>query len=169
VRLRRLKDESRWQKKMLPVSVIDNSVQKDQLRKAETASGAVAAVKCVIEDHGYSEPRGCRLISDDQTAFKYWARCSEDASVRERELGSKATRRLRDLLWSAKVIDLTIVPCACRLGIEGTARCNFGRKCGRLLADSRDVGDLLTSEGLAVRYQCGPTSSPHAHAPCRPH
>lgn len=88
-------------------------------------------------------------------------------SDHERELGGKATRRLRDLLRGAKTIDLAIVRCACRPGTEGTDRCNFGRRCGRLSVDGRDVGGVLISEGLAVKYECGPTSCPRSPAPWR--
>jgi endonuclease YncB( thermonuclease family) len=37
----------------------------------------------------------------------------------ERELGDKATRRLRDLVRSSQ-LDFEFVPCACPLGTEGT-------------------------------------------------
>lgn len=85
----------------------------------------------------------------------------------ERDLGGKATRRLREILRGAKAIDLAIVPCACRAGTEGTTRCNYGRRCGRLTADGRDVGEVLIAEGLAAKYECGPRSCPRATGPWR--
>lgn len=83
---------------------------------------------------------------------------------KERELGGRATRRLRDIVRSSKM-DLQIVTCACRHGTEGTQSCNYGRKCGKLTANGRDVGDILISEGLAVKYECTGQTCPKAPAP----
>jgi endonuclease YncB( thermonuclease family) len=44
----------------------------------------------------------------------------------ERELGGKATGRLRDLVQSSK-LDFELVACACPSGTEGTPSCNYGR------------------------------------------
>jgi len=49
----------------------------------------------------------------------------------ERDLGDKATARLRDLVRSAK-LDFEFVACSCRSGTEGTSSCNYGRRCGTL-------------------------------------
>ena len=51
-------------------------------------------MKQVIDDHGYSERRACRLIGVDRTAFQYRPRRPEDASVRER-LRALANERRR--------------------------------------------------------------------------
>ena len=53
-----------------------------------------AAVKQVIDDHGYSERRACRLIGVDRTAFQYRPRRPDDADVRERlrELANERRR-----------------------------------------------------------------------------
>jgi endonuclease YncB( thermonuclease family) len=48
----------------------------------------------------------------------------------ERELGDKATRRLRDLVRSSQ-LDFEFVPCACPPGTEGTPSCNYGRRAAR--------------------------------------
>ena len=69
----------------------------------------------------------------------------------ERELGDKATRRLRDLVQSSK-LDFEFVACACQPGTEGTPSCNYGRRCGTLKANGRDVGAVLISENLAVPF-----------------
>ncbi|MCO8146838.1 thermonuclease family protein [Rhodovulum tesquicola] len=79
---------------------------------------------------------------------------------RERQLGTRATRRLTDMLDGAARIEFQRVACACRPGTEGTDACNFGRICGSLYVDGRDVGEVLISEGLAARYICGPYSCP---------
>ena len=39
---------------------------------------------------------------------------------------------------------------ACVAGTEGTSACNYGRLCGRLPVQGRDVGTILISEGLAT-------------------
>lgn len=78
----------------------------------------------------------------------------------ELAMGRRATDRLRSLIGSASSIELTRVRCACAPGTEGTSRCNFGRQCGVLKLDGRDVGKILISEGLAASYICGRTSCP---------
>ncbi|MPQ95670.1 SH3 domain-containing protein [Thioclava sp. JE_KL1] len=78
----------------------------------------------------------------------------------EYALGQRATSRLREVIRGAKRIDFQRVACACRPGTEGTRACNYGRECGSLWVDGRDVGSLLISEGLAVRYICGRTRCP---------
>ena len=67
----------------------------------------------------------------------------------ERQLGDRATRRLRDLVQSSR-LDFEFVACACRPGTEGTPSCNYGRRCGTLKADGEDVGRILIRENLAV-------------------
>ena len=54
-------------------------------------------------------------------------------------LGRRATDRLRSLIYSARTVDLTRVPCSCPPGTEGTDRCNHSRSCGILRVDGKDV------------------------------
>jgi endonuclease YncB( thermonuclease family) len=82
----------------------------------------------------------------------------------ERELGAKATRRLRDLVREGN-LEFEFVACACPPGTEGTQACNYGRRCGTLKANGRDVGTILINEGLAVPFQCGPTRCPKTPRP----
>ncbi len=82
----------------------------------------------------------------------------------ERELGGKATRRVRDLVRDGN-LDFEFVACSCPLGTEGTPSCNYGRRCGMLKANGRDVGEILISEGLAVPFQCGATRCPKTPRP----
>ncbi len=77
----------------------------------------------------------------------------------EGELGAKATRRVRDLVQAGN-LDFEFVPCSCPPGTEGTPSCNYGRRCGTLKANRRDVGAILIEEGLAVPFQCGATRCP---------
>src|SRR5262249_30765340 len=82
----------------------------------------------------------------------------------ERELGDKATRRLRELVRSG-TLDFKFVACSCQSGTEGTPACNYGRHCGTLKAAGRDVGEVLIAEGLAVPFKfvatrCPPTPKP---------
>lgn len=104
------------------------------------------------------ESRGTRLIGFNAPEIGN-ARCS-----RERELGHRATSRLKQLITSGEV-SLQKVACSCRPGTEGTNACNHGRSCGVLRVNGRDVGQILISEGLAVRFQCGATSCPRTPSP----
>ncbi len=86
----------------------------------------------------------------------------------ERQLGERATARLHQLVLGAASIEFERVACSCRPGTEGTDQCNFGRFCGSLFVDGRDVGNTLIAEGLAVPYRCGRTSCPSRPQPwCR--
>lgn len=82
----------------------------------------------------------------------------------ERKLGASATRRLRDLVRAGH-LDFEFVACACPPGTEGTQTCNYGRRCGTLKANGRDVGDALIAEGFAVPFVCGATRCPPTPKP----
>jgi endonuclease YncB( thermonuclease family) len=100
-----------------------------------------------------------RLIGFDAPET-YRARCAS-----ERELGNRATFRLRQLVAGGG-LDLERIACSCPTGTEGTPRCNYGRSCGILRARGEDVGALLITEGLARTYVCGRTSCPTRKAWC---
>lgn len=82
----------------------------------------------------------------------------------EREHGAQATRRLRAIVFAGN-LDFQFVACSCRPGTEGTPRCNFGRRCGTLKSNGRDVGEMLIQEKLAVPFACGPTGCPQTPHP----
>jgi endonuclease YncB( thermonuclease family) len=82
----------------------------------------------------------------------------------ERELGGRATGRLRDLVQSSQ-LEFEFVACACPPGKEGTPFCNYGRRCGTLKADGQDVGLILIRENLAVPFVCGQTRCPPTPKP----
>ena len=87
----------------------------------------------------------------------------------ERELGDKATRRVGDLVRNG-MLDFEFVACSCPVGTELTPACNYGRRCGTLKSNGRDVGAILISEGLAVPFQCGATRCPKTPRPwCENH
>jgi endonuclease YncB( thermonuclease family) len=86
------------------------------------------------------------------------------ACASERELGDKATRRLRELVRSGS-LDFEFVACSCQPGTEGTPACNYGRHCGTLKAAGRNVGEILIAEGLAVPFKCGETRCPPTPKP----
>ena len=88
-----------------------------------------------------------------------------DAGLR---LGRKATSRLNQLVRQAASIELEMVRCACPPGTQGTQDCNYGRSCGHLNVDGRDVGGILIAEGLAARFICGRTSCPPTPRPWCP-
>ncbi len=97
-----------------------------------------------------------RLVGYDTPEVGRRAHC-----VSERELGAKATARLKALIAGGG-IELNPVACSCRRGAEGTPACNHGRLCGVLMVHGRDVGETLIGEGLAHPLRCGPRSCPGA-------
>nr|CAD6438678.1 nuclease [Rhizobium sp. Q54] len=88
----------------------------------------------------------------------------EPMCAREAELGNRATERLRQLV-SSGTSTVTQVACACAPGTQGTKRCNFGRSCGILRVDGKDVSQTLIAEGLAVSFHCGRTQCPRLPRP----
>jgi endonuclease YncB( thermonuclease family) len=102
-----------------------------------------------------------RLVGFDTAETGAQARCAY-----ERDLGDRATARLRELIGSAARSELTPVRCACRPGTHGTRDCNYGRSCGTLRADGRDVGRVLIAEGLARPYVCSATGCPRRGSWC---
>src|SRR5215471_9744 len=82
----------------------------------------------------------------------------------EAELGAKATRRLRDLIRAGN-LDFIYVRCSCSERTQGTFACNYGRDCGTLRANGRDVGSILIEEGLAVPFVCAGERCPRTPRP----
>jgi endonuclease YncB( thermonuclease family) len=82
----------------------------------------------------------------------------------ERQVGVEAKTRLGQIV-AAGNLSFASVACSCRHGTEGTQDCNYGRACGTLRANNRDVGSILIDEGLAVRYLCGATTCPSKPRP----
>jgi micrococcal nuclease len=82
----------------------------------------------------------------------------------ERQLGIRATQRLLELV-RAGALDFHYVECSCPPGKQGTRFCNYGRDCGTLKSNGRDVGAILIAEGLAVPFKCGATSCPKTPRP----
>ncbi len=89
---------------------------------------------------------------------------TRNACQGERELGRKAKQRLKELVLGGN-LDFEFVACNCPAGTEGTEACNYGRRCGTLKSNGRDVGDILTEEGLAVPFICSGTSCPPTPRP----
>src|SRR5262249_16275005 len=77
----------------------------------------------------------------------------------EAELGARATRRLRDLIRAGN-LKFEYVRCSCPQQTQGPFASNYGRDCGTLKANGRDVGAILIEEGLAVPFVCGATHCP---------
>jgi len=111
-------------------------------------------IQVVDGDTVRSGGRTYRLVGFNTPEAGRLAHCRE-----ERALASKAKDSLRELVGTREVA-LSRVACACEPGTEGTDACNFGRLCGRLKADGRDVGQILIAEGLAERYACWGASCP---------
>jgi endonuclease YncB( thermonuclease family) len=86
----------------------------------------------------------------------------------EQAQGDKATRRLRELVRGGE-LTFEYVVCSCPAGTQGTPACNYGRDCGILKSNGRDVGGILIAEGLAVPFVCGTAPCPPTPRPwCQP-
>ncbi|MBY3483326.1 thermonuclease family protein [Rhizobium laguerreae] len=94
------------------------------------------------------------------TPEKFEPMCSNEAT-----LGNRASERLRELVGQAASTNVSLVACSCKPGTQGTKKCNYGRSCGKLEVDGRDVGQILISEGLAVPFVCGATGCPPTPRP----
>jgi endonuclease YncB( thermonuclease family) len=92
-----------------------------------------------------------RLVGFNTPETGNRARCEA-----ERHKGEAAKLRLRELVSNER-LGFREVACSCPPNSES---CNYGRRCGALMADGRDVGATLIAEGLAVRFVCGATSCP---------
>jgi endonuclease YncB( thermonuclease family) len=118
------------------------------------------SLRVIDGDTVEADGRVVRLVGFDAPETGNGARCAA-----ERALAARATSRLRQLAGRSDA-RLTLVPCACRPGTEGTSSCNYGRACGTLRANGRDVGDTLIAEGLARRYVCEATRCPRRGSWC---
>ncbi|TCU10039.1 endonuclease YncB(thermonuclease family) [Rhizobium sullae] len=108
--------------------------------------------------HVAGERAGTRLVGFN-TPETFSPQCTH-----ERELGNRAKERLKELVSSPDV-QLTKVACACPTGTEGTDACNYGRSCGVLKVDGRDVDQILIAEGLAVPSICRGDRCPRTPRP----
>lgn len=86
----------------------------------------------------------------------YQAQCR-----REHELGTRATKLLSSMVASGAVLTLN----------PGT--CGYGRRCGTMTFEGKDIGWFLITEGLAEPYHCtvnpqgGRTTCPKRKDWCR--
>lgn len=71
----------------------------------------------------------------------------------ERAVARIATERFAELLNSGP-LDLTEVECACSAKARREGTCNYGRKCGLLMLNGKNIGDALIAEELAVPFRC---------------
>ena len=110
-----------------------------------------------IEVHG----QRVRLVGFDAPELGRHAHCGL-----ERMLAARAASRLRQIIRTGDDIDLQLIDCSYRPGTEGTRWCNYGRACGYLTVDGRDVGDTLTAENLAHPLVCGQFSCPKRKSWC---
>jgi endonuclease YncB( thermonuclease family) len=121
---------------------------------------APRSIQVIDGDTISSEGKIVRLVGFDTPEAGMNAKCEA-----ERALATRATFRLRQLVAGGG-LSLTLVPCACRAGTEGTQACNYGRACGTLSAAGRDVGAVLIGEGLAKPYHCSGTRCPRREPWC---
>jgi len=78
------------------------------------------------------------------------------------ECAAKATAKLRQFVAGGG-LELSLVPCACLPGTEGTQACNYGRSCGVLKVTGKDVAKLLIADGLARPFHCSRDRCPRGH------
>ena len=95
-----------------------------------------AAVVAVDGDTVDVDGKRWRLQGFD-TPETFYAQCTS-----ERLLGQKAKQRLQQLIDTAHEVET----------MTDGKRERWKRILGRLFVDGRDVGEVLISEGLAVRY-----------------
>jgi endonuclease YncB( thermonuclease family) len=110
---------------------------------------------------------GDTIITDGKTVHLagFVAPDIQSAQCRaERELGTKASKRVRDLI-QAGGLDYSPVTCSCPATTLGQWICRFARTCGVLKANDRNVGDILVAEGLAVPFACDGLKCPKAPNP----
>jgi endonuclease YncB( thermonuclease family) len=140
----------------------------DRSRVVPTVEEA-AAPQAVSGNMGFTVTDGDTIKLKDGTRVrlvgfntpeKFEPKCSREAA-----LGNRASERLNELVAAAASTDVTLVACSCRPGTEGTKKCNYGRSCGRLTVDGRDVGETLIGEGLAVPFVCGVSGCPPTPRP----
>lgn len=135
----------------------------DWLRTAGVAAlVSVALLTSQSATSAIVEPRQIQVIDGDTITVNgktvhlagFIAPETRDAQCKaERDLGDKAARRLRELI-QAGGLDFSSVMCSCPAATLGNLFCNFGRACGTLKTNGRDVGDILVEEGLAATYSC---------------
>ena len=108
------------------------------------------------------QPQQIRVIDGDTIAVNgktihligFTAPEKQNAQCKaERDLGDKAANRLRELVLAGG-LEYSSVMCPCPASTLGKWFCKFGRSCGTLKTNGRDVGDILVEEGLAAVYSC---------------
>lgn len=75
---------------------------------------------------------------------------------KEKELGIKARERVKSLVKENKNVILTI----------HKRECAYGRKCGTLTINGKNVGDILIEEGLAENLVCNAGKCPKPRSWC---
>lgn len=123
---------------------------------ARAAPLSVDAISVVDGDTIEVGSQRYRLVGFDTPEFSSPRR---KVSPDERALAELARERLAELLHSGP-LDLTEVACSCPPDTLGTKMCNYGRKCGVLLLNGRNVGETLIAEELAMPFHCGVTKCP---------
>ena len=150
------------QRGSLPVDIPFASLQKSITSISRNSTTSITRGDFTVTDGDTirlrGDRRGTRLVGFN-TPETYEPRCQ-----RGLEFGRRATARLKELVAAAN-LTLEKVACACKPGTQGTEACNYGRSCGILRVDGRDVGQILISEGLAAPFRCGATSCPPTPRP----
>ncbi|OEC93625.1 hypothetical protein A9Z06_09000 [Rhizobium sp. YK2] len=156
---------------VLLMAVLVNRVYCGGISLLWPSSGSERAsivVTSQFANQSFSITDGDTIRMDDGTRVRlvrfnapevFHPKCSGEAV-----LGNKATERVKQLVASGSST-VTKVACSCKTGTEGTDKCNYGRSCGILKVDGKEVGQTLIAEGLAVSFVCGRTGCPPTPSP----
>jgi len=117
-------------------------------------------IEIVDGDTVAADGKHYRLAGIDTPEKGSLAKCAT-----ERQKAERASQRLREIVAEGN-LSLTRVSCNCPPNTEGTGACNYGRLCGVLKSNGRDVGLMLVNEGLAKRYDCGSGRCPPKQSWC---
>ena len=110
------------------------------------------AIQVIDGDTISARGRTVRLVGFDTPEAGMNAVCEA-----ERTLAVQATSKLRQLVAGGG-LQLSLVPCACPPGTDGTQACNYGRSCGVLKAAGHG--------SLARSYLCSDTRCPRRELWC---
>ena len=126
------------------------------LVSAASNADAISPSEITVIDGDTIRARGrtVRLVGFDAPESGSLAKCD-----RERQIADRAAAHMRGLV-SGGGLELRLVRCSCRPGTEGTSLCNYGRACGELRSNGRDVAGIMIGLSLARSYICGASSCP---------
>ena len=137
----------------LACAVVLSALSGGSLQAEPISAESIAVVDGDTIDVG---PYRYRMVGYDTPEIKTQRR---KVSADEKALAIITKERFAELLRSGP-LDLTEVACSCPASTIGTKDCNYGRKCGILRLNGKNIGETLIAEELAVPFVCGRTRCP---------